>query len=72
MFTFMGTVDGNGWRWLLVAVGDQQSELCSENSGTSRWHRDRKCHGSRISCEQEAHVSHVWLIRDSESFIRES
>ena len=35
METLVGTVDPGGWRWLLVAVRDEQAERCSENSSTT-------------------------------------
>ena len=31
----VGTVDANGWCWLLVAVFDEHAERCSENSGNT-------------------------------------
>ena len=43
------TVDANGWRWLLVAVGDGQAGRCSENSGNT----DRTTHQRQSAVGQK-------------------
>ena len=34
MDTVVSTVDANGWCWVLVAVGCEQADRCSDNRGT--------------------------------------